>query len=59
MSSCDKFEPDRTEFKENEPGFFTYTGVGKCKHCGRAFHDPTGKVIAAGAVIAAKLLGWS
>ena len=59
MSSCDKFEPDRTEFEKKEPGFFTYTGKGKCKHCGRAFHDPSGKVIQAGVVFAAGLLGFT
>ena len=58
MSSCDKFEPDRTEFEKKEPGFWTYTGLAKCKHCGRAFHDPSGVALKAGAVFAAGLFGW-
>ena len=58
MSSCDKFEPDRTEFKETEPGFWTYTGKGKCAHCGRSFHTPSIKVIkAATAAAAAAIFG--
>jgi hypothetical protein len=56
VSSCDKFEPDRTVFKETEPGFFTYTGLAKCKHCDRAFHDPSGAVLKVGAKFAANVI---
>lgn len=58
MSSCDKIEVDRTEFEETEPGFFKFTGTLKCKNCGRAFHEPSIKIIkAASAAAAAAIFG--